>query len=183
VHHLALIKRHVQKKDEVLERTQHESRARILLAAEISKVMEKQLEECKHDTSATHESDADELSEENEEIDRVGDADFVLERHGEELLDLWGKALAELHGDDDVDEDGASMSCAFEVSNEVAKAEYNDGTEHRANNPYPEDNMKERFPQYKLVGVKALKFNLETLCALTSVPDLSSLYGINTSEA
>ena len=155
-HYLAQVRQNVVDQEEAAEKVSHASRCRILHPDEIPRKRNNPEEE-KQDSNEPEvvtiddDSDDDDASA-NDVLPGVSDVDAV---------SCWEQTLAAFDRED-IDE--ADVLCEGDFSFEaVEKSSYDDGALFRQRNPFPEDAAKYGafFPQEKLGGNRALKFDLK----------------------
>jgi hypothetical protein len=197
-HQLAQIKRQVREKDEAIQKGEDiKAGKRLVSCDELAMVTANEDEDDElRDSSSEDDEDDNSLEYDEDKADDIipdlpldmeeagipaeeQEEEAVPSRHGHELVDLWVQGLDQLEEDDEDDGDEANLMDANSnprMIREVLDCQYDDGRTFREENPYPENNEDNgNFPQLKLAGIRATKFELSVF---TTPPDAEALYDL-----
>lgn len=155
VHYLAQVKRSVATEGEKKQNRDSTTRSRLISSAELPRIDTRE-----HEESEESDSDFEVVYADNVDDEEADDTEET------NVAEQWDSVFNELER---IDEEEYVESLHFldraadkRLMTEVLNLEYSDGADHRQCYPYP-DNNDTNFPQYKLKGIRAVKFSLEAL--------------------
>jgi hAT family C-terminal dimerisation region len=187
-HKLTQIRKQVMRYDEMIANEDNSTRSRLLNPQEVPKIVEIEEEASGGEDIALSDSDSD--GDVDVDVDASQDVEACEDDEnspedgrlldGGELLRRWVATLNEL---DEEDDDGIDerLTQATADTDWNSISDYDDGKSHRERHPFPaindlEKRIRQRFPQEKLHGVRAMKFNLRAFVPAT---DIAGSYGVS----